>query len=62
MCSDAFKPTPVVEDGEEVVGLFKIQSQKVNKVRTITCRLSCLVCVCVSGLVFPSVAEIEGCR
>mmetsp|Transcript_24198 Transcript_24198/g.68137 ORF Transcript_24198/g.68137 Transcript_24198/m.68137 type:complete len:180 (+) Transcript_24198:136-675(+) len=32
MLSDAFKPTPVKDDdGNEVVGLFKIESQKVNK-------------------------------
>lgn len=35
MLSDAFKPTPVKDDeGNEVPGLIKIQSQKVNKVRT----------------------------
>jgi Translationally controlled tumour protein len=34
MLSDAFKPEPVKdEEGNEVVGLIKIQSQKVNKVR-----------------------------
>jgi hypothetical protein len=32
MCSDAFKPSPVLDDdGEEVPGLFCIQSAKVNK-------------------------------
>jgi hypothetical protein len=35
MCSDAFKPAPVMEDGAEVGGLFKIESQKVNKVRAV---------------------------
>jgi hypothetical protein len=34
MLSDAFKPTPVLdEEGNEVPGLIQIQSQKVNKVR-----------------------------
>ena len=34
MCSDAFGPAPVQdEDGAEIEGLFKIESQKVNKVR-----------------------------
>jgi hypothetical protein len=33
MCSDAFKPRPVVDDeGNEVPGLMEIDSQKVNKV------------------------------
>jgi Translationally controlled tumour protein len=33
MLSDAFKPTPVLdEDGSEVPGLLQIKSQKVNKV------------------------------
>jgi Translationally controlled tumour protein len=37
MLSDAFKPEPVKDDeGNEVVGLIKIQSQKVNKV----CKIS----------------------
>lgn len=32
MLSDAFKPTPVVdEEGNVVPGLIKVQSQKVNK-------------------------------
>jgi hypothetical protein len=31
MCSDAFKPRPVVEDGEEIPGLMQIDSMKVNK-------------------------------
>lgn len=34
MCSDAFKPVPVKDDdGNEVEGLFQIESEKVNKVR-----------------------------
>ena len=36
MLSDAFKPAPVKDDdGNEVVGLFQIKSQKVNKVGTV---------------------------
>ena len=33
MCSDAFKPGPVLDsEGKVVEGLMQIQSQKVNKV------------------------------
>jgi hypothetical protein len=33
MLTDAFKPVPVKDDdGNEVPGLFQIESQKVNKV------------------------------
>jgi Translationally controlled tumour protein len=33
MCSDAFKPGPVLDsEGKAVEGLMQIQSQKVNKV------------------------------
>jgi hypothetical protein len=31
MCSDAFKPQPVMDGDEVVPGLFEIESQKVNK-------------------------------
>lgn len=31
LCSDAFKPVPVLKDGEEVPGLFEIESTKINK-------------------------------
>ena len=55
MLSDAFKPTPVVdEEGNVVEGLIEIQSQKVNKVCTknerdenATNKVDIYMCVCV---------------
>lgn len=42
MCSDAFKPVPVKdESGEEVPGLFEVQSQKVNKDSGATVDIGC---------------------
>ncbi len=42
MCSDAFKPGPVLDaDGKAVEGLMQIQSQKVNKVRVCLFVIEC---------------------
>mmetsp|Transcript_10985 Transcript_10985/g.15829 ORF Transcript_10985/g.15829 Transcript_10985/m.15829 type:complete len:184 (-) Transcript_10985:163-714(-) len=42
MCSDAFRPNPVKdENGEEVLGLFEIESQKVNKDSGATVDIGC---------------------
>merc|ERR1711935_963928 len=42
MCSDAFSPTPVLnDDGEEVPGLFEIQSAKINKDGGATVDIGC---------------------
>lgn len=49
MLSDAFKPVPVKDDdGNEVVGLIQIDSQKVNKVKQrMTMPKIDIMCICV---------------
>lgn len=52
MCSDAFKPRPVVDkEGNEVAGLMEIDSQKVNKVRNVTESSAWLCCAIVISTV-----------
>jgi hypothetical protein len=62
MCSDAFKPRPVVDkEGNEVPGLMEIDSQKVNKVRLVTESSVCMSsAVVISAVLRISISMCNG--
>jgi hypothetical protein len=62
MCSDAFKPRPVVDkEGNEVPGLMEIDSQKVNKVRLVTESSVCMsFAVVISAVLRISISMCNG--